>query len=438
MSNRFSLTILATALILGAVMFLGRAAVVEEFPEDSPGQRALRAVAMESYSRHFDPATEQTDIIVDMYYSLDDATIEALTEGILKLYAPESLARRKGMSELNAELKALVGVAAKTDPNPYFKLWRERAHKHYYRLDVTILTEFGGFEPGDPSLLDTNSFEESFFNHGDRSKGDFENYSIIPQQTHAMLNNSEGSRLENQWIYGTMSSLPPMLQSSFQLSTIDTDHGATIQRKVVAGMYLDSHDTHLFRPDPVKVDLLVNKWYTTEAIPELGVFECYSGKRSDRVRKGIRILLDDSRPGRKHFSSLYGEGSTFPDELTVWNFDPESQAVSTFVRIDQESGGGRKTAQVLRVLHMAKTKDVDEQIYKFNVPPGWTHVDKRPEYPIETKDGKFVRKWSKAKTAAPKGNMESKFKIFTLFFVAISATIFGFVVWRGVTGSRGQ
>lgn len=438
MSNRFNLALLTLVLITGVVMFLGRAAVVEDFPDDLPGQRGLRAVAMESYSQHFDPATEQTDIIVDMYYSLDVATIDSLAEGILKLYAPESLGRREGMSELNAELEALIGVAARSDPKPYFKLWRERAYKHYYRLDVTILSEFGTFVPGDPSLLDTNSYEESFFNHGDRSKGSFENYSIIPRQTHAMLNDSPGSRLENQWVYGTVSSLPPMLQSSFQLSTIDTDYGAKIKRMVDAGFYLDSNDTHLFRPDPGKVDLLVNKWYTTERIPKLGVFECYSSERSARARKGIRLLLDDSRPGRKHFASLYGEGETFPDELSVWNFDAGSQAVSTFVRIHRESGGGRKSAQVLRVLHMAKTQEVDEQIYRFIVPPGWTHVDKRPEYPIETVDGKFVRKWSKANTAPSAAYIESKFKLFSLFFVIISATVFGFVVWRGATSSRGQ
>jgi len=346
------------------------------------------------YLLPYDPKTEMTDVIlVNAYYYTDQSQIKALANEVVEKYAtnPSSVKSNNLLGD--------VFMSASMSNNAVIHLFRERTIADYYRLDSA-----GGLKTFVPYSWDDGQFtnKHSLYVNNistppQETNGLWTLYSTQPAYSEVDIQTGEKPLLFNEGFYINIFGLPPLIKMNVILQTADAKKG--VGTHIVSNN--DPAGFSWFTPDEKRMDEVLNgkgkfgSWSVTSLAVGVKQLSLFSPDGIDRNL--IRVVFNASNPQQRYLAYVREPNINTIIALFAWDYDENGKPVR-FLRIER-GGDDKLKAWAQYIIHVDKTTNIDWSLFNVDLTKFKTVYDKRPKYPIETKNGKVVFDASKDKYA---------------------------------------
>jgi hypothetical protein len=351
------------------------------------------------YQLPYNPETEMSDVtLVNASYH-DQAQIEAIINAVLHKYSSVHLTWTN-------ELLSSAFINSRMNENAIIRLFRERVIGRHYRLDMQthLLDRFATLSWDNSQL--TNKYPFGMIKISDPPDGTnklWALYCIQPFASHVDL--ETGSKpMHNEAFYLSLYGLPPLIRLNAILKTMDLE---SIPKRDLTD---DPTYFQYFKLSDNRLNMIINghgdsgNWKVSLIDSNNSDVKQISYIDSDGVdRNRIRIIFNAHNPEQKYLAYVRDANNGKIGALFAWDYNNNGVPIR-FLNVEP-SPNGKLKASAEYIINASRSTNIEWSIFNVNISEYSSVYDKRPEYPIETVNGKVVFDAGKDKYASLPSNV---------------------------------
>ncbi len=354
------------------------------------------------YTLPYDPKLEMTDVVLVNAFYTNEVQINRLSEEIVRKAA--RITNRLGFNDwLSAIFKA-----SSMSNNANIQILRERWIDGFYRLDTAPpLQTFPSYEWNGGQFTNEHSFLLTHIIVAPNATNKLWTYfAVQPQVNHVTVATPERAPLSKDAFYLHLFGWPDLIRFNVVFQTVDM----SMKREIAsAGDEPDSFSR--LKPDEARLAEVLSDRPTKLPFGKWR-YDTPHGVGSDLAR--ITLIAPD---GKAHGMLQATFRQSMPEQRYLAYLRspalPSSNIVALFAWDYDNRGGLRRFVRVERTLDqkwkawaqnlvlVQKTTNVDWGLFRVDIEQFRSVFDKRPEFPVQTVDGKVVFNAKTDKYAQP-------------------------------------
>jgi hypothetical protein len=341
------------------------------------------------YSAECDLDSNMTDVVVEQIYFEDSHESEAFARSIESLWNGIASRGDNDSSICRSFITNYASGVLTKGYDTYQKLFRERHYKNFYRLDVKEAAHCGAFSFGDPRVLIDTNYLMCYIQAGDVSRGDYLNFVLQPESQHMTISTNQAESPPFEAIYRNIATLPVDILGLIGITYAD----AAYKPIIVQALKREAPFYRLLRPDPEKINrslssgdavggrVLTEPFGRSTGFQSVQFYDV-SGKRA----ANLQFVFSCKERGQHLMFAAVRDRAGKMTGLCAWERASDG-APRYFVNIYANPRGELRT-KIQHILHFTISPG-DRTVFSADASArNWSVYDKRPEKPVQTKNGK--------------------------------------------------
>jgi hypothetical protein len=346
----------------------------------------IREFIESCYILPYNIANEMTDVVLINAAITNQNKIQQIASEIIHKYTTN-----ENPSEWDSLLDAVfmeTGIAQ----NANVQQFRERSTGDYYRIDFAPpLPAFSNFDWDDGQFTNYHPFLAAHVSTPPIGTNNWMLYTIQPQNDHVTVQTGENRLLAYEGFYFELFGLPSLFRFNVLLETADPKSGAGValvnptDPKIIHASYISEKRLQ----EVLQGKSSFGKWVFSERNDGNGqVSELTFVSANGIDHDGMRVLFRGNDLNRPYLAYVRDPNSRAIISLSAWSYGAKGDPLRT-VHI-HASEGTLSYLQLQNIIYSQKTTNIDWAAFAVDISKFKSIYDLRPEYPIQTVNGKVT------------------------------------------------